>query len=168
MTAATVAFVVGSENDLPHLEGGFAALKEFGVPFEVRVLSAHRTPDAAHEFSAGAAARGVRVIVAAAGGAAHLAGAMAANSILPVIGVPIPSTPLNGFDALLSTVMMPPGIPVAAVAVGKMGGTNAALLAVAILALADAGLREKLLQYRRDMAAKVLGHDRDVQARFAR
>lgn len=161
-----VAIVVGSENDLPHLEGGFETLKEFGVPFEVRVLSAHRTPQAAHEFASSAAARGLKILIGAAGGAAHLAGALAANSLLPVIGVPVASTPLNGFDALLATVQMPPGIPVATVAVGKMGGTNAALLAIQILALADEALSKRLVAWREGMAQKVLAKDRDVQSRY--
>jgi phosphoribosylaminoimidazole-succinocarboxamide synthase len=162
-----VGIVMGSDNDLPQLEDGIAVLREFGVPVEVRVLSAHRTPTEAHRFAREAESNGIRVIIAAAGGAAHLAGAMAAASTLPIIGVPIASTPLAGFDALLSTSMMPPGIPVATVAVGKMGGTNAALLAIQILALSDPALRHKLIAYRANMASKVLAKDSAVRERFA-
>ncbi len=165
--AARVGIVMGSDSDLPQLEGGIEALREFGVPFEVRVLSAHRTPHEAHRFASEAESNGIHVIIAAAGGAAHLAGAMAAASTLPIIGVPIASTPLSGFDALLSTSMMPPGIPVATVAVGKMGGTNAALLAIEILALSDRELKQKLIAYRAAQTKKVLAKDADVQARFA-
>lgn len=165
--AGRVGIVMGSDSDLPQLEDGIGVLKEFGVPVEVRVLSAHRTPAEAHRFAREAEANGIRVIIAAAGGAAHLAGAMAAASTLPIIGIPIASTPLAGFDALLSTSMMPPGIPVATVAVGKMGGTNAALLAIQILALSDPELKRKLVAYRETMATKVLAKDQAVRQRFA-
>lgn len=162
-----VGIVMGSDSDLPQLEDGINVLKEFGVPVEVRVLSAHRTPIEAHRFAKEAESNGIRVIIAAAGGAAHLAGAMAAASTLPIIGIPIASTPLAGFDALLSTSMMPPGIPVATVAVGKMGGTNAALLAIQILALSNPVLKQKLIAYRENMATKVLAKDRSIRERFA-
>lgn len=158
---------MGSDSDLPQLEGCFQILTDFEVPFEVRVLSAHRTPDRAMRFAQEARGRGVQVLIAAAGGAAHLAGALAAHSLLPVIGIPIAATPLNGMDALLATVQMPPGIPVATVAVGKMGATNAALLAIQIMSLADEGLYRKLEDHRKEMAAKVEAKDRKVSARFS-
>jgi phosphoribosylaminoimidazole-succinocarboxamide synthase len=162
-----VAIVMGSDSDLETLQGGIQQLSDLGVPFEVRVLSAHRTPDAAQRFAREAEGRGVKVIIAAAGGAAHLAGAMAAHSMLPVIGVPIASSPLSGFDALLSTVMMPPGIPVATVAVGKMGGTNAALLAVEILALFDPEMKKKLVAFRAAQEKKVLAKDQEIRSRYS-
>jgi phosphoribosylaminoimidazole carboxylase PurE protein len=123
-------------------------LKEFGVPYEMQVLSAHRTPILVADFATQATQKGLKVIVAGAGGAAHLAGAVAANTILPVIGVPLAATQMNGLDALLATVQMPAGVPVATVAVGKPGARNAGLLAVQILALSDAKLTEKLRKYK--------------------
>lgn len=161
-----VAIVMGSDSDLPHLEPAIETLKRFDVPCEVRVLSAHRTPDQAGEFARTAAERGFGVIIAAAGGAAHLAGAMAAHSLLPIIGVPIAATPLNGMDALLATVQMPPGIPVATVAIGKMGAANAALLAVQILAGADPALATRLVEDRARMREKVAEKDAAVRARY--
>jgi len=131
-------------------------LTRFGVPHEKRVLSAHRTPHAAAEFISGAESRGVKVIIAAAGGAAHLAGVAAAHTILPVLGVPMESASLKGMDSLLSTVQMPGGIPVGTLAIGKPGATNAALLAVAILAINDASLRNKLKAYRAEQTEKIL------------
>ncbi|MFH0946116.1 MAG: 5-(carboxyamino)imidazole ribonucleotide mutase [Planctomycetota bacterium] len=163
-----VAVVMGSDSDLPQLEGCFQTLADFEVPFEARVLSAHRTPDRAMKFAREARERGVQVLIAAAGGAAHLAGALAAHSLLPVIGIPLASTSLNGMDALLATVQMPPGIPVATVAVGKMGATNAALLAIQIMSLSDESLYRKLENHRKEMAAQVEAKDRDVSARFGR
>jgi phosphoribosylamine--glycine ligase len=137
------------------MEESAAVLRKFGVAFEITVASAHRTPQRAAEFASQAKTRGIKVIIAGAGHAAHLAGAMAAQTTLPVIGVPIDSSALQGLDALLSTVQMPPGIPVATVAVGKPGATNAGILAVQILALSDTLLAEKLDQYKTEMAAKV-------------
>jgi 5-(carboxyamino)imidazole ribonucleotide mutase len=131
-------------------------LAQFGVPHEKRVLSAHRTPAAAAEFISTAEGRGVKIIIAAAGGAAHLAGVAAAHTLLPVLGVPMESASLKGMDSLLTTVQMPGGIPVGTLAIGKPGATNAALLAVAILAITDAALREKLKQFRADQTAKIL------------
>jgi len=145
---------MGSENDLPVLLPAFRALDELGVPWEAQVLSAHRTPKAAADFSASAADNGFGVIIAAAGKAAHLAGAMAANTVLPVIGIPVKTSALEGIDALLSTVQMPPGIPVATVAID--GAKNAAILAAQILALSDGALGEKLLALR-EKAAKTIG-----------
>lgn len=139
-----VAIIMGSDSDLEVMQECAATLKGFGVSCEMDVSSAHRSPDRTAEFARTAAARGVKVIIAAAGGAAHLAGVIAAHTTLPVIGVPISSTSLNGMDALLATVQMPPGIPVATVAIGKWGATNAAILAVQMLALGDPELAAKL------------------------
>ena len=151
-----VGVLMGSDSDVPTMAECARVLEDYGVPYDFRVLSAHRTPEDAATYARDAADRGLRVLVAGAGGAAHLAGAMAAHSTLPVIGVPLDSSPLGGFDALLATVQMPPGIPVATVGVGSMGAKNAGHLAVAILALQDGGLREKLQQRRKQMAEDVL------------
>jgi phosphoribosylamine--glycine ligase len=150
-----VGIVMGSDSDLGVMEETAAILRKFDVPFEMTVASAHRSPQRAAEFASRAKDRGIKVIIAAAGHAAHLAGAMAAQTTLPVIGVPIDSSAFQGLDALLSTVQMPPGIPVATVAVGKPGAINAGILAVQILAVSDIGLAEKLAGHKTDMAAKV-------------
>ena len=160
----TVAVVMGSKSDLPIAEKAVAVLQEYGVGAEVRVLSAHRCPEQAREFAASARESGFSVIIAAAGMAAHLAGAMAANTTLPVIGIPCRSGGLGGMDALLSTVMMPSGIPVAAVAVD--GAKNAALLAVQILAVADGELAWKLDEARRAETQAVLETDAQVREQF--
>ncbi|WP_295866095.1 5-(carboxyamino)imidazole ribonucleotide mutase [uncultured Oscillibacter sp.] len=160
----TVAVVMGSKSDLPIAEKAVAVLQEYGVGAEVRVLSAHRCPEQAREFAASARESGFSVIIAAAGMAAHLAGAMAANTTLPVIGIPCRSGGLGGMDALLSTVMMPSGIPVAAVAVD--GAKNAALLAVQILAVADGELARKLDEARRAETQAVLETDAQVREQF--
>lgn len=149
-----VAVVMGSAKDHPKMQAAADTLTEFGVPFEMKVLSAHKTPDAAFEFATTAADEGFRVIIAGAGKAAHLAGVMAAKSLLPVIGVPL-SASLQGLDALLATVQMPTGIPVATVAVD--GSANAALLAIAILAINDDALVTRLAEYRQELAEKTLG-----------
>jgi len=157
---ASVAVVMGSDSDLGVMQGCVDQLGEFGVETIVRILSAHRTPQAAAEFAQNAEARGIKVIIAAAGMAAHLAGAMAAWSTLPVIGVPLAAEGgPAGLDSLLSTVQMPPGVPVATVAIGKAGARNAAILAVQILALSDAGLREKLHEFKKKQAQKVREKD---------
>ena len=143
-----VSIVMGSDSDLEVMQEAAEVLKEFGVSFEMQVLSAHRTPILVADFATQATKKGLKVIIAGAGGAAHLAGAVAANTILPVIGVPLAATQLNGLDALLATVQMPAGVPVATVAVGKPGARNAGLLAVQILALSDAKLAEKLRKYK--------------------
>ncbi|MDR1424718.1 MAG: 5-(carboxyamino)imidazole ribonucleotide mutase [Azoarcus sp.] len=156
-----VALVMGSDSDLPVVSGAFEQLKEFGIPFEAHVISAHRTPAAAEAFARGAKAAGIGVIVAAAGKAAHLGGIIAAYTTLPVIGLPIKSSTLDGLDSLLSIVQMPPGIPVATVAID--GAQNAAILAAQILALSEAGLTEKLEAHRVAMAAKVLEKDKTLQ-----
>ena len=145
-----VSIIMGSDSDLPLMKEGAEILKEFGVAYEMQVLSAHRSPHLVSEFAEKAAKRGLKVVIAGAGGAAHLAGVVAAHTVLPVIGVPINATPLGGFDSLLATVQMPAGIPVAAVAVGSAGPKNAAILAVQILALSDAALHQKLLDYKKN------------------
>lgn len=151
-----VSIVMGSKSDLPVMEETCKLLKEFDVPYEVRVLSAHRTPVEAHDYATSLKERGVKVCVAAAGGAAHLAGVIAGNTTLPVIGVPIQTSALGGMDSLLSTVQMPKGIPVATVAIGKAGAGNAAILATQILALSDAKYANAMVQYKKSMAEKVL------------
>ena len=162
MANPKVAVLMGSESDLPNMEGAFEILKKFGVPFEARVLSAHRTPGAAAGFAESAGDRGVSVIICAAGMAAHLAGAVAARTTLPVIGVPMACAPFDGLDSLLATVQMPPGIPVATVSAGKAGGRNSALLAVSILALSDAELAQQLKAYRVELAEKAAAADKRV------
>jgi phosphoribosylamine---glycine ligase len=159
-----VGIVMGSDSDLPVMENAVAMLKKFDVPFEMTVASAHRTPERAALFASTARARGIQVIIAGAGQAAHLAGAMAAQSTLPVIGVPIDSSSLQGLDALLSTVQMPPGIPVATVAIGKPGATNAGLLAVQILSVCDSRLAELLDAYKKEMAEQVVRKARKLEA----
>src|SRR3954470_21604309 len=138
-TKPRVSIVMGSDSDLDIMRECAKALEEFGIEYEIDVTSAHRSPDRTAEFARNAASRGIRVIIAGAGGAAHLAGVIAAHTILPVIGVPIPATSLNGMDSLLSTVQMPPGIPVATVSIGKWGATNAGILAAQMIALGDEG-----------------------------
>ena len=159
-----VAIIMGSDSDLPVVSKAADTLKEFGVPFELHIFSAHRTPVEAKEFSENAKENGFGCIIAAAGMAAHLAGAIAANSTLPVIGIPCKSSVLDGMDALLSTVQMPTGIPVATVAIN--GGANAALLAAQILAVSDAELAAKLDAKRASDAAKVLEKDAAVMEKL--
>ena len=153
--SAQVGIVMGSDSDMGVMQSAADVLKDFGVAFEITIASAHRSPQRAAAWASTAPERGIKVIIAGAGHAAHLAGAMAAHTSLPIIGVPIDSSCLQGMDALLATVQMPPGIPVATMAIGKPGARNAGILAVQILALADAGLSEKLQEYKQDMAAKV-------------
>lgn len=159
-----VGILMGSDSDLPIIEKSIQTLKDFDVPYEVHVYSAHRTPEKALEFSSNARNNNFGVIICAAGMAAHLAGAIAANTVLPVIGIPCKSTNLDGMDALLSTVQMPPGIPVATVAID--GGVNAALLAIQILSIEDEALYDKLLKRRLSDKEKVLEKDRDISQRF--
>lgn len=147
-----VAILIGSKSDEQTMQGCTDYLSKFGIPYELRVSSAHRNPEETAAFVKQAAGNGFSIIIAAAGMAAHLAGACAANTILPVIGVPLDGSALNGVDALYSTVQMPAGIPVATVAIGSAGAKNAAVLAAEILALQDAGLREKLVQFRKNGA----------------
>ena len=155
-----VAIIMGSDSDLPVVKNAMAELKRFGVEYEAHVMSAHRTPEAAAEFAKNARANGFGVIIAAAGKAAHLAGALAANSSLPVIGIPVKSSLMDGLDSLLSTVQMPSGIPVATVAVG--GGDNAAYLAVQMLALKYPELADRLDAHRREMAEAIEADDHAI------
>ncbi len=159
-----VAIIMGSDSDLPIAEKAVNTLKEFNAPFEVHVFSAHRTPVEAKEFSENAKANGFGAIIAIAGMAAHLAGAIAANTTLPVIGIPVKSANLGGMEALLSTVQMPSGIPVATVAID--GGVNAALLALEILAVGDAELADKLVEKRKSDTAKVLEKNKAIEEQF--
>lgn len=159
-----VAVIMGSDSDLPVVEKAFDVFKEYGVPFEVHVFSAHRTPEETRAFAENAAANGFGVLIAAAGKAAHLAGAIAANTVLPVIGIPVKSSTLDGLDALLSTVQMPSGIPVATVAID--GAQNAALLAVQILAVEEKELISKLLSARKAAAEKVLAKNREITGKY--
>ena len=161
-TNPRVAIVMGSKSDYEVMKESAMVLAEFNVPCEVRVISAHRTPDRAHEFATGADERGLQVIIAAAGKAAHLAGVLSALTTLPVLGVPMTTSDLGGLDSLLSTVQMPAGIPVGTTAIGKAGAKNAALLTVAILALSDIRLSEELKAYRRRMRANVEAADAEV------
>ena len=163
MNNPVVAVVMGSKSDLPILEGAFKVLKDFGVPYTARALSAHRTPLQAAEFAANAEKNGIKVILCAAGMAAHLGGVIAAHTTLPVIGIPVPSEPFLGVDALLAMVQMPPGIPVGVVTAGKAGGKNAALYAISMLALSDPALAEKLKAFRRAQTEQALQNDAALQ-----
>lgn len=158
---------MGSDSDLPRLEPCFQQLRELEIPFDARVLSAHRTPAQVIEFVTAAPARGVRVFICAAGSAAHLAGVVAGHTDLPVIGIPLDNPPLGGLDALLSTVQMPGGVPVAAVAVGGGGPVNAALFAARILAIADPRLAERVHAFRMRQGEKVLAKDAALQTKLA-
>jgi 5-(carboxyamino)imidazole ribonucleotide mutase len=158
---------MGSDSDLPRLEPCFQQLRELEIPFDARVLSAHRTPAQVVEFVNAAPARGVRVFICAAGSAAHLAGVVAGHTDLPVIGIPLDNPPLGGLDALLSTVQMPGGVPVAAVAVGGGGPLNAALFAARILAIADPRLAERVHAFRLRQGEKVLAKDAALQTKLA-
>ena len=161
-----VSIVMGSESDLPVMAECCRVLERLDVPYEVKVLSAHRTPAPAARHAAEAEGRGVRVIVAGAGGAAHLAGAMAAHSALPVVAVPIDATPLAGLDALLASVQMPPGVPVACMAVGRMGATNAGFFAAQVIALSDPALRGRMAADRALRQTKVLASDAGLSAKL--
>lgn len=156
MEKKQVAVIMGSESDLPVLQCGLDILGKFGVPYEVKILSAHRTPEETIRFAKRAKSKGYKVIIAAAGGAAHLAGVIAAHTTLPVIGVPIETKALAGVDSLFSTVQMPSGVPVACMAIGKSGAVNASLFAVEILATKDSKLQRRLLSYKRNLASLVL------------
>ena len=155
MSKPLVSIVMGSDSDLDIMREAAKALEDFGIAYEIDVTSAHRSPERTAEYARKAASRGVRVIIAGAGGAAHLAGVIAAHTTLPVIGVPIPSTSLNGMDSLLATVQMPAGIPVATVAIGKPGATNAGILAAQILGLASESLARKLEALKETLANSV-------------
>jgi phosphoribosylaminoimidazole carboxylase PurE protein len=157
-----VGIIMGSDSDLPVMQEAARILKQFEVAFEVGVYSAHRSPHRTAEYVRSARSRGLKVIIAGAGSSAHLAGVTAAETTLPVIGVPIDSSPLSGFDALLATVQMPPGVPVATMGVGKSGATNAAFLAVQILALADERLMKRLAEYKEQLEQTVAEKSRNV------
>ena len=154
--APLVGVVMGSDSDWPTMQAAAVMLKDFGVPFEARVVSAHRTPDLLFEYAEAAAQRGLKAIIAGAGGAAHLPGMLAAKTIVPVLGVPVQSKALSGQDSLLSIVQMPKGIPVATFAIGEAGAANAALFAVAMLATGDAALARRLDDFRRAQSEKVM------------
>jgi phosphoribosylaminoimidazole carboxylase PurE protein len=164
--SARIGILMGSDSDLPVMAEVARVLEDYGVAYDMRVLSAHRTPDAAARYAKTAADRGIEVLIAGAGGAAHLAGALAAHSTLPVIGVPLAGSPLSGFDSLLSTVQMPPGVPVATVGVGPMGAKNAGHLAVQILSVGDAALRRALQERRKAMAEDVLARSKALPRRL--
>ncbi|HET9513845.1 MAG TPA: 5-(carboxyamino)imidazole ribonucleotide mutase [Gemmatimonadales bacterium] len=155
MSAPLVGIVMGSANDWDVMQQAAKRLTEFGVPWEARVVSAHRSPQLADEYASTAAERGLRCLIAGAGGAAHLAGVLAAKTTLPVLGVPMPSKHLQGLDSLLSTVQMPAGIPVATFAIGEAGAQNAGLYAVAILSLGNPALAERLAGFRQSQEAKI-------------
>src|SRR6202008_1212154 len=159
-----VSIVMGSDSDLEIMREDGKALEEFGIPYEIDVTSAHRSPNRTADFARKAASRGIRAIIAGAGGAAHLAGVIAAHTTLPVIGVPIPSTSLQGMDSLLATVQMPAGIPVATVAIGKPGATNAGILAAQILGIADARIAKKLDDHKLKLARGVEDKSRKMHS----
>ncbi len=160
-----IAILMGSDSDLPVMEASFDVLKKFGIAFEVKITSAHRTPEATHSYVKGADQRGCAAFICAAGMAAHLAGAVSAATLKPVIGVPINAS-LDGLDALLSTVQMPAGIPVATVAIGKAGAKNAAYLAAQILAISNPELHQLLLDERAENARAIIAKDAALQARL--
>lgn len=166
MNGPQVLIVMGSDSDVAIMEEAAKVLDEFGVAWEMRVASAHRSPKKAAALASGAAGRGVKAIIAGAGMAAHLAGVIAADTVLPVIAVPIPGGALNGVDALYAMVQMPGGIPVATMAIGKAGAKNAGLLAVQIIALGDSALTAKLQAYKQSMADEVEAKDRALQERL--
>jgi 5-(carboxyamino)imidazole ribonucleotide mutase len=164
MSKVQVSIVMGSDSDLEIMREAGKALDEFGIGYEMDVTSAHRSPDRTADYARKASSRGIRVIIAGAGGAAHLAGVIAAHTTLPVIGVPIPSTSLQGMDSLLATVQMPAGIPVATVAIGKPGATNAGILAAQILGVADASITKKLETHKQKLAGGVEEKSKKLQA----
>lgn len=157
-----VGIVLGSDSDLEVMQRCLDQLKNFEIPYELRVISAHRTPAVAHEYASTAAGRGLKVIIAAAGMSAALAGAMAAETTLPVIGVPVPSGALAGVDAVVSTLQMPPGVPVACMSIGPAGAANAAILAAEMLALGDGKLARRLVQFKQAQAAAVMQKDASI------
>lgn len=158
-----VGIVMGSDSDWPKIKGAATALEQFGVAYEAEVLSAHRTPERVRQYAMSAAERGLKVILAAAGGAAHLAGVVAAHTVLPVVGIPVPTDMMGGLDSLLSIVQMPGDVPVATVGVGPGGPRNAGLLAVEILALSDPALRDKLAAFREKLADQVSAKNAALQ-----
>lgn len=166
MSTPLIGIVIGSDSDLSCIRKTCDQLDAFGIPYELQICSAHRTPQAAHDYAAQAETRGLRVIIAAAGLAAHLAGVMASLTPLPVIGIPMAAGPLQGFDALLATVQMPPGTPVGTMAIGEAGAVNAAIYAAAIIGAGDPAVREKLRAYKASLTEKVAEKNRDLAARL--
>ncbi len=166
MSTSLVGILMGSDSDWPKIQAAAAALEEFGVAYEARVMSAHRTPDLVRDYATTALARGLKVILAAAGGAAHLAGVVASRTTLPVIGIPVPTELMGGLDSLLSIVQMPGDVPVAAVGAGMGGPRNAGLLAVEILALSDEKLQARLAAFKRELASKVAAKDAAFQGKL--
>ena len=164
---ALVGIVIGSDSDLPVMSEAAKTLQKFGIAYEMQVLSAHRTPARAHEYATTAAERGLKVVIAAAGAAAHLAGVMAASTLLPVIGVPLGTSPLNGLDALLATVQMPGGIPVATMAIDKAGAVNAAIFAAEIIALSDQEIARKLVAHKEEMVRSVAEKNARLQKQIS-
>jgi phosphoribosylaminoimidazole carboxylase PurE protein len=164
---ALVGIVMGSDSDFPVMNETGKMLKKFGIQYEMEVLSAHRTPGRAHKYATTAARRGLKIVIAAAGAAAHLAGVMAANTILPVIGVPLASSSLNGMDALLATVQMPGGIPVATMAIDKAGAVNAAIFAAEVIALSDERVARKLVEHKEEMVQSVAEKNAKLQKQIA-
>ncbi|MDO4587033.1 MAG: 5-(carboxyamino)imidazole ribonucleotide mutase [Planctomycetia bacterium] len=165
-TNVQVGILMGSDSDWEKINGVAKALDEFGVSYEVHVMSAHRTPDRVHDYASSAQQRGIRVIIAAAGGAAHLAGVVASHTTLPVIGIPVKTDMLGGLDSLLSTVQMPGDIPVATVGTGSGGARNAGILAVQIIALSDETLTQKLIDFKAKLVEKIAKKDQDIQERI--
>lgn len=161
-----VGIVMGSDSDFPKIQSALNALADFGVPFEVHVMSAHRTPHRVEEFAKNARSKGLRVLIAAAGGAAHLAGVVASHTTLPVIGIPVATEMMGGLDSLLSTVQMPGDIPVATVGTGSGGAKNAGILAVEILAVSDEELQRKLEDFRQKLVVKILEKERALQEKI--
>ena len=165
MGAPLVGILMGSDSDLPIMEEAVSALEQLQIRFEMGICSAHRSPEKAAQYAKGAEKRGIQVLIAGAGAAAHLAGALAANTILPVIGIPLSSGPLQGLDALLATVQMPSGVPVATMALDRAGARNAAILAAQVLALHDPDLASRLKAYKEKMAQGIEEKDRQLQTR---
>ena len=166
MARPQVGIVMGSDSDWPKIQAAATALEEFDIPYEVRVMSAHRAPQVVAQYALTAVERGLCVIIAAAGGAAHLAGAVAAHTTLPVIGLPVPTPELGGLDSLLSTAQMPGDVPVATMAVGMGGARNAGVLAAQILALADTKLRDRLTEFKQALNDKIAAKDRQLQEKL--
>jgi len=161
-----VGILMGSDTDLPVMKEAAATLKKFGVPFEIDIMSAHRSPARTSEYARTAVERGLKAIIVGAGGAAHLAGVVAAETTLPVIGVPLSTTSLQGLDSLLATVQMPGGVPVACTAIGRAGAVNAAVLAVQIIATSDSAMARKLVEYKKELARGVMEKSEQVKREF--
>jgi len=157
---------MGSDSDLEVMMEAARVLDEFGIPYEIEITSAHRSPERTRRYAASAAKRGLKVLIVGAGGAAHLAGVLAAETTLPVIGVPLNSSPLNGVDALYATVQMPAGVPVGTMAIGRAGATNAAVFAAEILATGDGDLRQKLVEYKKTLASKVESKSKELRRKL--